>query len=156
MRYIGMGFEKRCDIRKEYIVIREVHALYKGNYKMIICKLINKVLYVVSIFFIICCVISLLGNDLFFDKLNNVDYKKTYKYEYPFSGIDNICVDDEFVYCFNQYFQAVNVYDKRGNYAFTIKVPKRQNGSGYMYMKNDKLWIKIILMTCMCIEKENL
>lgn len=109
---------------------------------MIICKPINKVLYLFSIFFVICFVISLLGSDLLFDKLNNVNYKKIYHYEYPFSGIDNICVDDEFVYCFNQYFQAVNVYDKQGNYTFTIKVPKGQNGSGYMYMKDDKLWIK--------------
>lgn len=109
---------------------------------MIICRVINRILYILSIFFLVCFCVSLFANDLFFDKLEGFNYKKTYHYEYPFSGIDNICVDDEFVYCFNQYFQAVNVYDKQGNYTFTIKVPKSENGSGYMYMKDDKLWIK--------------
>lgn len=58
------------------------------------------------------------------------------------SGIDNVQVDDEYVYCFSQYFQAVNVYDKEGEFQFSITVPDGVNGKGYMYLWEGYICIK--------------
>ena len=89
----------------------------------------------------LCIIISFLFSDRFFDKAGKNSCKKIY-YEYPFSGIENIAADDQYVYCFNQYFQAVNAYDHNGKYQFTLKVPNDDNGAGCMYLKDKTLCVK--------------
>lgn len=104
----------------------------------IICYIFLKVIQVALC---ICVIISFFFSDRIFDKAGKNSCTKIY-YEYPFSGIENIVADDQYVYCFSQYFQAVNVYDRNGKYQFTLKVPNDDNGSGCMYLKGKILCVK--------------
>ena len=86
-----------------------------------------------------CFIISIFGWKLI-DK--DYSYKEQVNHEYPLASIDNILVDDNYVYCFNQRFHGVNVYDKDGDFQFSIKVPHTTNGRGSMYFWEGYLCIK--------------
>ena len=92
-----------------------------------------------TVFLAICFLIALLGNDVSSDE---TVFKQKSEREYPLAGIDNVEVDEEYVYCYSQYFQAVNVYDKNGAFQYSITVPGSTNGKGYMYRWNGYLCIK--------------
>lgn len=92
-----------------------------------------------SICFALCLIVSLCNTKVF-DKGYSYDEKAPY--EYPFAGLDDMCVDEEYIYCFNQYLQAVNVYKKEGAFEYSLKVPVRGNGKGCIYLKNG--------MFCIC------
>lgn len=98
-------------------------------------------LNIIEIILCLSIVISICLAEKIFDKAGKNTCIKI-DYEYPFSGIDNIAVDDKYIYCYSQYFQAVNTYNHNGKYQFTLKVPNDQNGKGYMYLIDDILCIK--------------
>lgn len=100
-----------------------------------ICLKIIEIILCLSVIISIC-----LSSEIFDKAGKNVCAK--INYEYPFSGVDNIVVDDKYVYCYSQYFQAVNTYNHNGKYQFTLKVPNDRNGKGYMYLVDDILCIK--------------
>ena len=75
-----------------------------------------------------------------FDK--DFSYKEQVDHEYPLATIDNILVDDNYVYCFNENLHGVNVYDKEGEFQFSITIPHTGNGDGAMYFWEGYLCIK--------------
>ena len=61
-------------------------------------KIFLAILYAINIIIAVCFVVALLGGKIF---EKNFDYKEQADYEYPLSGIDNIQVDDNYIYCFS-------------------------------------------------------
>lgn len=98
-----------------------------------ILKAINAVLLI-----IVC--IAFFGSHIIFDSGNT--YNEISSYEYPFAGMSNIKLDENYVYCFSQYYQAVNVYRKNGEFVYSLKVPGGQNGDGYIYFQKGYFCIK--------------